>query len=541
MVAPADLVEGREAFIRRAWGTAYERLRAVGITQLAPADLGSLATAAYLVGDRDVTTEALEQSFHRNIDADEPLAAVRDANWLTYVYTANGSPAVGAGWAGRALRLLESMPEDRVERGHLTVHEMMTHIYAGDFPVALRLAGEILEIGQRWGDGDLTAMGLQARGRLLLYAGEVRQGLALLDEAMVRVTGGEVHPILTGEILCSLIEACQEIGDYRRISDWTRALTRWCEAQPDLVPFTGQCAVHRAQLMQLHGDYAEALTELAVASERYAANGQPPATGLARYERGEVLRVQGEYAGAQSAYDEALSYGHEAQPGLSLLWMARGRTAAAVASVRRQLDESHNPVARARLLPAAVEILIRCNAVEDARAAAAELEEIAERFACAALSARAAYASGAVLLADGAAGPALTPLRRAWKIWIDLGARYEAAQSRMQMALALRALGDEDSAASELGVAERAFAEIGAHPAEEVARRLKDRALPDGLTAREVEVLRLVAAGQSNPQIATALFLSHKTVQRHLSNIFTKTGATSRTAAAAYAFEHQLA
>ncbi len=418
---------------------------------------------------------------------------------------------------------------------------MMTHIYAGEFPVALRLAGEILEVGQRWGDGDLTAMGLQARGRLLLYAGEVRQGLALLDEAMLRVTGGEVNPILTGEILCSLIEACQEIGDYRRISDWTRALTRWCEAQPDLVPFTGQCAVHRAQLLQLHGDYAEALTELAVASERYAANGQPPATGLARYERGEVLRVQGDYDGAESAYDEALSYGHEAQPGLSRLWMARGRTAAALASVRRQLDETHNPVARARLLPSAVEILVRCHDVEEARAAAAELEEIAERFACAALSARAAYASGVVLLADGAAGQALAPLRRAWKTWIDLGARYEAAHSRMQIALALRALGDEDSAASELGVAERAFAEIGARPAEEEARRLKDHALPDGLTAREVEVLRLVAAGHSNPQIAATLFLSHKTVQRHLSNIFAKTGATSRTAAAAYAFEHQLA
>ena len=540
MVAPADLVEGREAFTRRAWGTAYERLRAVGITHLAPADLGSLATAAYLVGDRDVTTEALELSFHRNLDAGEPLAAVRDANWLTYVYTANGSPAVGAGWAGRALRLLEPMSEDHVERGYLRVHEMMRHVYAGEFPVAFRLAAEIVDAGQRWNDGDLTAMGLQARGRLLLHTGEVRQALALLDEAMLRVTGGEVSPILTGEIFCSLIEACQEIGDYRRISDWTGALTRWCDTQPDLVPFTAQCAVHRAQVLQLHGDYAEALTELEFASERYAANGQP-VTGMARYELGEVLRVQGDYAGAESAYDEARAYGHEAQPGLTLLWMARRRTTAALASMRRQLHENHDPVARARLLPAAVDVLIRCDEVEEARAAAVELEQIAERFACAAVSARAAYASGAVLLADGAAAQALAQLRRAWKTWIDLGARYEAAHTRMQMALALRALGDEDSAASELGVAERAFAEIGAHPAEEEARRLKGRALPDGLTAREVEVLRLVAAGQSNPQIATALFLSRKTVQRHLSNIFAKTGATSRTAAAAYAFEHQLA
>jgi DNA-binding NarL/FixJ family response regulator len=541
LVAAADLVEGREAFARRAWGTAYERLRAVGINDLASDDLGSLAIAAYLIGDHDIATKALERSFHRNLDAGEPLAAVRDAHWLAYVYSANDSPAVGAGWAGRALRLLEPMPEDQVERGYLRFHEMMRHIYAGEFPLALQLAAEIVETGQRWDDGNLTALGLQARGRLLLYAGEVRQGLALLDEAMLRVTSGEVNPILTGQIFCSLIEACQEIGDYRRIRDWVGALTRWCEAQPDLVPFTGQCAVHRAQLLQVQGDYSQALAELALASERFAENGLPPATGLAWYERGEVLRVQGDYVGAESAYEEALAYGHEAQPGLSLLWMARGRAAAALASVRRQLDENDNPVARARVLPAAVEVLLGCDEVEEARGAAAELEEIAERFSCAAVSARAAYTTGLVLLADGAATEALGPLRRAWKTWIDLGARYEAAQARMRMALALRSLGDEDSAASELGVAERTFAEIGAHPAEEEARRLKDRALPDGLTAREVEVLRLVAAGHSNPQIAAALFLSHKTVQRHLSNIFGKTGVTSRTAAAAYAFEHQLA
>jgi DNA-binding NarL/FixJ family response regulator len=541
MVAAADLVEGREAFARRSWRTAYERLLASGIDDLAPEDLGSLATAAYLVGDRDVATEALERSFHRHLDAGEPLAAVRDAHWLAYVYNANGSPAVGGGWVARSLRLLEPMPEDQLERGFLRVHEMMRHIYAGEFAVALRLATEIVDAGQRWRNSDLTAFGLMARGRMLLYAGDVREGLALLDEAMLGVTGGEVSPILTGEIFCSLIEACQEIGDYRRIRDWTGALSRWCAAQPDLVPFTGQCAVHRAQLLQVEGDYPQALVELAVASERYAANGMPPATGLARYECGEVLRVQGDYAGAEAAYDEALAYGHEAQPGLSLLWMARGRTAAALASLRRQLDEEPNPVVRARVLPAAVEVLLRCNEVEEARTAAAELDQIAERFACPSVSARAAYATGAVLLADGQPAPALTSLRRAWKTWIDLGARYEAAQSRMRMALALRALGDEDSAASELGVAERTFAEIGARPAELEARRLQHRSLPDGLTAREVDVLRLVAGGQSNPQIAAALFLSHKTVQRHLSNIFSKTGVTSRTAAAAYAFEHQLA
>lgn len=541
MVSGADLVEGREAFARRAWRTAYERLRAAGVTSLSVEDLGSLATAAYLVGDREVATDALERSFHRNLDAGETLAAVRDGHWLAYVYSANGQPAVGGGWVARSLRLLEPMPEDQVERGFLRIHDMMRHIYAGEFPVALRLAEEIVDAGQRWSNNDLIALGLMARGRMLLYTGAVREALALLDEAMLRVTRGEVSPILTGEIYCALIEACQEIGDYPRIRDWTGALSRWCDGQPDLVPFTGQCAVHRAQVLQIQGDYPQALAELALASERYAANGLPPATGLARYERGEVLRVQGDYAGAESAYDEARAFGHEAQPGLSLLWMARGRTTAALAAVRRQLDEDGNPVGRARVLPAAVDILLRSDEAQEARTAAAELEELAERFGCASVSARAAYATGAVLLADGQPAAALTPLRRAWKVWIDLGARYEAALTRMRMAVALRALGDEDSAVSELRVAERTFAEIGARPAEEEARRLLQRSWPAGLTAREVDVLRLVAGGQSNAQIAAALFLSHKTVQRHLSNIFSKTGVTSRTAAAAYAFEHQLA
>ena len=255
-----------------------------------------------------------------------------------------------------------------------------------------------------------------------------------------------------------------------------------------------------------------------------------------------MLRIQGDYAGAESAYDEALAFGHEAQPGLSLLWLARRaeppqRSPPCAGSSRKATIPSPAPA----FCPQRSRSCSSCSEAEEARAAAAELDELADRFGCAAVSARAAYAAGTVLLADGHAAEALAPLRRSWKTWIELGARYEAAETRMRMAVALRVLGDEDSAVSELGVAQRTFAEIGAHPAEEEARRLQNRSLPDGLTAREVEVLRLVAVGHSNAQIAAALFLSHKTVQRHLSNIFAKTGVTSRTAAAAYAFEHRLA
>jgi DNA-binding NarL/FixJ family response regulator len=338
-----------------------------------------------------------------------------------------------------------------------------------------------------------------------------------------------------------MIEGCQEIADYRRMSEWTEALTQWCANQPDLVPFTGQCAVHRGQIQRARGQFQAALDELALALERYAANGMGPAVGLVLYERGEVLRTLGDLDGAEAAYEDAATYGLEPQPGLSLLWLARGRNDAAVSSAYRLLEDAHDPVTRSRRLGAIVEILCSAGQHEDARPPAAELLDIAAGFGCQALTASASYAAGLVsLAADDDPTAALDHHRRAWKSWIDLGARYDAARARVQIARSLSALGDTVSARSELSVAQRTFAELGTEPARREVEQLLDPALPDGLTAREVEVLRLVAAGHSNPQIAAQLFLSEKTVARHLSNIFGKTGVTSRTAAATYAHGHDL-
>jgi DNA-binding NarL/FixJ family response regulator len=541
MDSEATLADAREAYARKAWATAYRQLREVGAHHLDAADLHRLGTAAYLVGDRDTAVLAWERAFQLNHDAGRVLPAARDAHWIAYVCAVSGNHAVSAGWVARAQRLLEDQPEDVAERGYIAIHGVMRHIFAGEFAAALEALDTVSVIAQRSRDRDLMAFTLSTRGRLLFHLARVPEGLPLLDEAMALVTAGEVNPMLTGEVVCSMIEGCQEVEDFQRIAEWTRALTRWCEEQPELVPFTGACAVHRAQILRWRGSYPEALAELALAHQRYAADGLPPATGLALYERGEVRRVQGDWDAAEVDYDGAVSYGHPAQPGQALLWLARGRTAAAVAALRRVLDEAADPVARAQVLPAAVEVFLAGPDSGAAAAAADELAAIATAFRCTAVSARSAYASGLVHLAQGEAPEALALLRRAWRSWIDLGARYEAAWCRVRIALAYRALGDEDSAVSELGVARRTFTELGAAPAAAEVGRLLGRALPDGLTAREVEVLQLVASSQSNPQIAAALFLSQKTVQRHLSNIFAKTGVTSRTAAAAYAFEHDLA
>ena len=540
----AELALGRQAFEERAWATAYERLAGVEPSALGEPDRLALATAAFLSGDREAADRAYQESYRHHVDAGSTLAAARDTFWLGMLHNMSGNPAVGGGWVARGARLLQDAPSDAVEHGYQAVHEMFRHIFAGEFPAALEVSVRIAETGRRCREANLVALGLSAQGRLLIYGGRVPEGLALLDEAMVGLNDPDVSPVIAGHVYCSMVEGCQEIADYRRMTEWTTLLTRWCQVQPDLVPFTGQCAVHRAQIMRWRGALPEALEELQLALARYVAEGGTPAAGLAHYERGEVLRVQGDYAGAAAAYEEAAALGRDPQPGLALLALAKGRVPAAVAMVRRLMEETPDPVHRSAHLPAAVEVFLAAGERDAARLAAEELAALAGSFGCESLEASGAFGLGSVSLAAGdadGAAEALHHLRHAWKVWIQLGARYEAAWARVQIGVACRVLGDEESALSELGVAGRTFAEIGAAPARSEVERLLRRKLPDGLSAREAEVLRLVASGQSNGQIAAALFLSHKTVERHLSNIFAKTGVTSRTGAAAYAFEHQLA
>ncbi|HEY3530497.1 MAG TPA: LuxR C-terminal-related transcriptional regulator [Nocardioides sp.] len=532
-----DLVVGREAFERREWAAARDRL--AGHPDLCGEDLEALAVAAYLTGDDDTCIRAWQSAFRQREEAGQTALAVRDAFWVAFVLFLSGNEAVGEGWMARATRMLESEPDDVVEHGFLDIHHLFRHVYKGEFPQAFDLAVRISAAGRASGDPNLLAVGGMSEGRLLIYSGRVREGLSLLDEAMLWVVGGDVSPIIAGHVICSMIEACQEIGDFRRMTEWTAALTRWCGDQPGLVPFTGQCALHRAQILRSQGAYEQALTELGIALDRYRLTGDP-ASGVAVYERGEVQRIRGQYEAAAAAYEEAAAYGHEPQPGLALLWLATGRTAAAVGAVRRLLGEFADPVHRSQLLPAAVEVFLAASDQSAAGTAAEELDAIAASFDCPSLTARASCARGAVTLAAGDPNGALPSLRRGWQLWQQLGARYDAARARTLIGLAFRALGDEDSAAAELGVARRTFHDLDARADVRRTDALLTPSFPDRLTAREVEVLRLVAAGRTNPQIAAALFLSEKTVARHLSNIFGKIRVSSRTAAAAYTIEHEL-
>lgn len=540
-MGPVDeLADARDAYERREWVAAYAALSDADPSTLTADDFTRLATTAFLLGRRNDAVQALQRAYQAHLDVGAPLAAARCGSELAMVLVAGGEMAVGSGWIGRCQRLLEDVSDDVVERGHVLMPVMLRHVFSDEYEEAFSTAVTVIDYGRRFADDELVANGLNAQGRMLLYSGQVREGLALLDEAMAGLATGHVSPILAGEVYCSLIEACQEVSDYGRAAEWTAALSTWIDTQPGLVMFTGQRAVHRGQILRMRGAFPEAVQELEGAMERYVVADTPAPAGMAMDECGGIHRMLGDLDAAETCFEKSIDFGHEPQPGLALLWLARGRDAAAAGAVRRLLAEPRDPVHRSQLLPGAVEVLLAVDDVGAAADVAGELLGLAEQFGSAALLAMALYAQGSALLAGGDDAAAVLELRRALRVWQSVMAPYEIARCRVLIGRALRHLGDVDSASGELAAARRTFRELGATPAEQEVARLLSPAHPAGLTDREVEVLRLVATGRSNPEIAAALVLSDKTVARHLSNIFAKLGVTSRTAAAAFAFEHRM-
>jgi DNA-binding CsgD family transcriptional regulator/tetratricopeptide (TPR) repeat protein len=417
------------------------------------------------------------------------------------------------------------------------------HEAAGDFEGAAATAGAAAEFGERFGDADLFALAVHMQGGVLVKCGRVEEGLALLDEAMVTAIAGELSPIVTGIVYCGVILACEEIYELRRAQEWTAVLALWCEQQPDLVAYTGRCLVHRAQLMHLHGDWHDALDEAQRAAERFELSMNEAAAAKACYLRGEVHRLRGGFAEAEESYREASQFGLEPQPGWALLRLAQGNADAAAAAIRRAIGETTDRLKRAGLLPAYAEILIAVGDLDEARLACAELEEIAAECNSAMLKAIHGHARGAVELAAGDASTALVSLRRAAQAWNELEAPYETARARVLVGQACRELGDEDAFSLELEAARGVFELLGAVPDLARVDALTGKGATGaahGLSPRELEVLRLVATGKSNREIAAMLVISEHTVARHVQNIFTKLGVPSRTAAGAFAFEHDL-
>ena len=543
-MASVQLERGREAYARRSWREAYESLaRADTEERLVADDLELLAVAAYLLARDDECGTYLERAHHGHLDGGDVLRAVRCAFWLGMTLTLRGEIGPGSGWLARAQRMLEREPAETAEHGYLLLPLAFRKEAMGDLEGASAIARAATEIAERFDDPDLIALGMHLQGHFAFALGRVGDGLTLLDEAMVAATSGAQSPIVVGIVYCGVILTCVEAYEVRRAREWTEVLSRWCHDQPELVAFTGRCLVHRAEIKQLRGEWSEALDEARLASDRLAAGFNRSATAEAFYRQGELLRLRGDQDAAERAYAAASRYGLEPQPGLSLLRLAQGRIEAASASIQRALAETTEESRRAALLPAAVEIALAADQLGDARACCLELEQIADDFGSALLAATVAQAAGAVRLREGDAGGALASLRQAWHAWEELAAPYEAARTRTLLALACRALEDEDTAALELDSARETFVTLGAGPdlaRVEALRASSPDRVSHGLTARELEVLRLVAAGKSNREIAAALVISEHTVARHLQNLFAKLDVSSRTAASAFAYEHDL-
>ena len=394
---PAEELErGHEAYARRAWADAHDSLsRADEAVPLTAEDLERAATSAYMLGRVEDYWTRLERAYQAHIDVGEPLRAVRCAFWLGLDLALRGETGRAGGWLGRAQRLLERDGGDCVERGYLRIPLMFRHEAAGRLEAAAAVAADAAAVGERFGDPDLFALAAHSQGCLLIKQGRVPDGLALLDEAMVAVTAGELSPVASGLVYCGVIVGCQEAYEPRRAHEWTAALTQWCERQPDMVAFTGRCLTHRAEIMCLHGEWPEALVEAQRAARRSARGSNRLAGGEAAYAEAEVHRLQGALSAAEDAFRNASDLGREPQPGLALLRLAQGNGEAAAAAIRRALGEATERPQRARLLPAFVEIMLRVGDAEAARGACAELEQLDDGRRSGMLRAMAASARGA--------------------------------------------------------------------------------------------------------------------------------------------------
>jgi len=532
------LAAAQAAFAARHWTGARDGFLAA--RQEAPLDaddLSALAAASWWLGLMDESLAVGEEAYGRYLEASDRRRAAMRAFDIAYAYFLRGNEEVGGGWVSRAQRLLADEP-DCPEQGYLLYFAVETSLDGGKETMAK--ARQVQDFGRRHADRNLIAAGIVAEGRVLIKLGRAQEGLALLDEGMLEASAEDMSPIWAGNIYCHLMAACYELGDIRRAAAWTQSTADWCDRMAPAVLFKGICQVHRAQVMQIRGAWTQAQDE----AERVCQDVAHIHVGIVaegRYQIGEIRRLRGDLEGAEDAYRQGHHLGRDPQPGLALLRLAQGRTEAAAALIRSALAGVTDRLSRARLLAAQVEIAVAAGDPATASVAADELDAVASAYRSSGLQAAAKRSRGSVLLATGRTEEALSTLRSACSGWTELEAPYDCAKVRVLLARAYRQLGDIESSGRELDAARSAFEELGAELDAKDAARGCRATLPNGLTEREGVVLALVAAGSTNRQIAAELFLSQKTVARHMSNIFTKLDVTTRTAAARFAFEHGIA
>ncbi len=552
MSDPGHLNRARQAFARGDWPAAHEAFaRASQDLPLSGADLESWATAAYLLGQDDEFVRLLDSAHQRHLDHGDVLRAARCTAWLACNLAAAGAQAPAAGWVSRTRRLLAGAEGESAQGGYLALAESLTAVQRGDREEVVSAAERAVAAGSRFHDHDLESLALHVLGRAELRRSRVDEGLALLDEAMTVLASSVTNPFVIGIVYCSVIDACRSIFSLRRAHEWTEALGRWCDTQPGLVAFHGECSVARAEMLVLRGAWMDAAAEANRAAQRVALWAAPRIGAAAMYQLAEVHRLRGDFTEAEGLYEQVARESGQPYPGLALLKLRKSDPLAAYRSLVMRLDETRDPLKRVRLLPAVVEAGVallagdvngqREEVIAEVRTAAAEIGQIADVYHSPALRAMADHAAGEVALVRGDVPAAAAALRSAADAWYSLEAPYQAARARASLGRAYLVQGDAGDAELEFAAARAVFEELGAKPDLKALDALTGSASdPSGLSPRELQVLSLLANGASNRSIATELGISERTVERHVSNIFDKLAVGSRTEAAAYALRNGL-
>jgi DNA-binding NarL/FixJ family response regulator len=520
----------------------YRDLRsAADVHSLTAEQYEALADAAFGTGRIEESFEVRAQAYAGFDEAGDVLGAGRNATWLAFAYFATGRPAIGGGWMRRAESALAGRENDR-EYGELLLLQAHGAQAMGELNASDGAATAALDLGKRLRDADLQALALQLLGSNLLLRGDATAGMANYDDSMMFAVEGRLSPMALGQAYCSMIATCEEIGDVRRVAEWTTALRQWTERHP-FAMFPGICRVHRATVLRRHGSWADAEAEARQACDELESMRMLDIAAAAYVEIGEVRRRIGDLDGAEAAFRRSEEITGQTSVGFALVRLAQGKIdVASGISERAVAATPPGSLARAAVLPVEVHVAIAADDLARARSAVAELEDIASTYRGPALIAAAATARGRLQLAEGDCGTACATLHSALRAWLDLDVPHEAATVRLLIGEGCRESGDQEGATSAFAAAAREFERLGATLDVRRARDSLDRpSQPGGLTEREAEVLSLVATGLTNKEIAARLFVSDKTVARHLSNIFVKLGVSSRAAATAFAFEHGVA
>jgi ATP/maltotriose-dependent transcriptional regulator MalT len=538
----SDTHHQRGPFQEESWSDIYKSLKNQE-GALNDKDLRKFALAAYLIGKDRKSIDILNHLHHQYLEKKEIKHAIRSAFWIGFLLMFKGERARGSGWFSRAHRLIDEHEYEGSENELLLIPTGLGELGAGNAEKAYNIFKKAHEAGTGYNDPDLSILSLLGLGQALIQKGEISPGTSLLDESMVMIEIADISPLVIGIVYCAVIETCQLIFDIGRAQEWTKVLSQWCESQPDLVPFRGQCLIRRSQIRHLHGEWPEALDEMHRACQLLSKPPGEPAAGEANYQLAEIFRLKGDLKHAELLFREAHKWGRNPQPGMALLRLMQNEKEKALQNIQTSLNETKNPLHRIKLLPAYIEILLAHEKLEDTRRVVNELTIAAEKYDAIYLSATVAYCQGCLLLKEGDTTKAINSFQQSLNLYKKINAPYEIAYARFQLGIAYRDKGDHDSSELEFATAQWIFQELKATPDLKKVEAYIDKKKESkrhGLTLRELQVLQLVGEGSTNKICSNKLFISERTVERHLSNIFNKLEVNSRTEAIAFAFKHRM-